>query len=131
MSLGMEVSLGPGHIVLDRDPIPQRGTSAPTFWPMSFVAKRLDGLQYHLVRTTEVCLGPGDIVFHGDPAFPTERGKVRLCGFHHISKTVTQPISKSVVIVLSHQFLGGGIKRRSCPSVCLSVPCPNLTNGAF
>jgi len=41
MPLGMEVGLGPGHIVLDRDPafLPNGGT-APTFEPMSVVAKR-------------------------------------------------------------------------------------------
>jgi len=45
MSLGTEVGLGPGRIVLDGDPAPlplKRGT-APTFWPMSIVAKgRID-----------------------------------------------------------------------------------------
>jgi len=37
MSLGMEVSLFPGDIVLHRDPAPpmEKGTAAPTFWPMS------------------------------------------------------------------------------------------------
>jgi len=39
MPLGMEVGLGPGHIVLDRDP-PQKGT-APNFWSMSIVAEQL------------------------------------------------------------------------------------------
>jgi len=41
MPLGMEVHLGPGHIVLDEYPAPfhERGTAAPTsFWPMSVVA---------------------------------------------------------------------------------------------
>jgi len=35
MPLGMEVGLGPGHIVLDGDPAPpsQRGTAAPIFCP--------------------------------------------------------------------------------------------------
>jgi len=42
MALGTEVGLGPGHIVLDGDPaLPtERGTTAPTFRPMSIVAKR-------------------------------------------------------------------------------------------
>jgi len=42
MPLGMEVGLGPGHIVLDGDPaIPKKqDTVAPTFRPMSVVAKR-------------------------------------------------------------------------------------------
>jgi len=45
MKLGVEVSLGPGHIVLDGDPARpffERGTTAPFFGPylLSFVAKR-------------------------------------------------------------------------------------------
>ena len=38
--LGMEVDLGPGHIVLDRVPaLHENGTAAPRpFWPMSIVA---------------------------------------------------------------------------------------------
>ena len=42
MPLGTEVGLGPGHTVFDGDPAPfQRGT-APNFWPISVVSKRLD-----------------------------------------------------------------------------------------
>jgi len=41
--------LGPGHIVLDRDPAPAKGAQPPNFPPMSGVAKRLDGLRCHLV----------------------------------------------------------------------------------
>ena len=41
MPLGMEVDLGPGHIVLDGDPAPpERGTAAPLFSALSIVAKR-------------------------------------------------------------------------------------------
>jgi len=37
----MEVGLGPGHIVIDGDPAPpERGMAAPSFRPMSIVAKR-------------------------------------------------------------------------------------------
>ena len=38
----MEVGLSPGHIVLDgaQLPSPERGTAAPSFWPLSVVAKR-------------------------------------------------------------------------------------------
>ena len=52
VALGTEVGLGPGHIVLDGDtaPLPEKGQSRPNFWPMSIVAKRLDGLRRHLVR---------------------------------------------------------------------------------
>jgi len=50
MKLGTKVGLNAGHIVLDGDAAlhPERGT-APNFWPMSVVAKRLDGLRCHLV----------------------------------------------------------------------------------
>ena len=51
MKLGMEVGLGPGHIVLDGDSAPpQTGTTLPNFQPMSVVANRLDGLKCHLIR---------------------------------------------------------------------------------
>jgi len=51
MKLGMLVGLGPGHIVLDGDPVPlpQRGT-APDFRPISVVAKWLYESRCHLVR---------------------------------------------------------------------------------
>jgi len=44
LKLGMQVGLGPGHIVLDGDPapVPQKGRS-PNFRCMSIMAKRLDG----------------------------------------------------------------------------------------
>jgi len=51
MPLGTEVGLGPGDIVLDEDPAPtKKGHSTTSFWPMSIMAKRLDGSQCHLVR---------------------------------------------------------------------------------
>ena len=99
MKLGMQVGLGPGHIVLNGDPAPppqkgggspqfsahvycdqmagsikivtwhgggprptphcarwgrspppQKGAQPPNFWPMSLVAKLLDGYRCHLVR---------------------------------------------------------------------------------
>jgi len=44
MALGMEVGLGPGHVVIDGDPAPppQKGGRAPDFWRISIVAKWLD-----------------------------------------------------------------------------------------
>jgi len=50
MKLGMQVGLGPGHIVLDGDPtpLPQMGT-APNFLAISDVAKWLDALRCHLL----------------------------------------------------------------------------------
>jgi len=49
MKLGVQVGFGPGHIALHGDPapLPQRGT-APSFRPISVVAKWLDGSRYHL-----------------------------------------------------------------------------------
>jgi len=46
MTLGMEVGLSPGDIVLDGDPAPPPKGAQPLpqfFWPMFVVAKRLDG----------------------------------------------------------------------------------------
>ena len=41
MLLGTEVGFGPGHIVLDGSQLPRgKGTAAPTFRPMSIVAKQ-------------------------------------------------------------------------------------------
>jgi len=54
MKLGVEVGLGPGHIVLDEDPAPAPKKWAhppiPQFSALSVVAKRLDGCRCHLVR---------------------------------------------------------------------------------
>jgi len=54
MALGMEVGLGPGHIVLDGDthssPSQKGAEPPPQFWPYSIVAKRLYGSRCHLVR---------------------------------------------------------------------------------
>jgi len=42
MPFGTEIDLGRGHIVLDGDPAPGRGTiPSSSFWPMFIVAKRL------------------------------------------------------------------------------------------
>ena len=51
MALGMEVGLGPGHIVLDRDPapLPKKGAEPPNFRPIFIVAKRVDASRCHLV----------------------------------------------------------------------------------
>jgi len=63
MKLGTKVGLGPNDIVLDGDPAPppkkRKGGPAPNFRPLSVVAKRLDGLRYHMVwgrpRPRRVC----------------------------------------------------------------------------
>jgi len=45
MPLGMEVGLGPGDFVFDGTQLPpeKRAHPPPNFWPMSILAKRLDG----------------------------------------------------------------------------------------
>ena len=44
MPLGMELGLGPGDFVLDRDPLPSiKRERTPKFSPMFIVTKRLDG----------------------------------------------------------------------------------------
>jgi len=50
MSLGTEVGIGPGDIVLDGDQVPPKGASHPHFSAHVYMAKRLDGSRYHLVR---------------------------------------------------------------------------------
>ena len=54
MQLGTEVNLGPGDVMLEGvpapSPIPRKRGKAPSFRPMSIVAKRLDGWRRHLVR---------------------------------------------------------------------------------
>jgi len=51
MKLGIQVGLGPGHIVLDRNPAPPppKGHSPPNFRPISPAAKWLHGSRCHLV----------------------------------------------------------------------------------
>jgi len=72
MTLGMEVSLGPGHIVLDGDPapVPPKRVRAPNFllWPTAGWIKMPLGM--------EVGLGPGDFVLDGDPVpLPAKKGR--------------------------------------------------------
>ena len=67
MKLGMEVGLGPDHIVLDGDLDPKKG--APSFRPMS-CGKTAGWIKMPLGM--EVGLGPGDIV-RWEPTFPQKR----------------------------------------------------------
>jgi len=53
MPLCIEVGLGPGDFVFDGDPTtPEKGHThpPPNVWPISIVAKRLDGSRCHMVR---------------------------------------------------------------------------------
>ena len=74
----MEVGLGPCHIVLDGDPAPRKwGTTPSNFWPMSIVAKRMEGSRCHLVRRQDsaqatLCKMRTQLPFErGSALFPT------------------------------------------------------------
>jgi len=73
MKLGVEVGLGPDHIVLDGDPAPspKEGT-APQFSAHICCGQMAGWIKMPL--GTEVDLGPGDFVLYGDPAPLPKRG---------------------------------------------------------
>ena len=76
MSLGMELGLGPGDFVLDRDPapLPKKGAESPQIldpcllWP--------NGWMDQIVLGMEVGLSPGDFVLDGDPVPFPKRGRI-------------------------------------------------------
>ena len=59
----------PGHIVLDGDPAPLKGTQPPNFRPISVV----DGW-IKMPLGMEVGFGPGDFVLDGNPAPSSAKG---------------------------------------------------------
>jgi len=73
MKLGMQVGLGPGHIVLDGDPAPPlpqgHSATAPQFSPHLRCGQMAAWTKMPL--GVEVGLGPGDFVLDGDPAIVT------------------------------------------------------------
>jgi len=74
MKLGMQVGLGPGHIVLDGDPAapPPKGHSP------QFSAHNCCGEMAAWIKMSfgmELGLGPGDFVLDGDPAPPPQKGE--------------------------------------------------------
>ena len=73
MKLGVQVSLGPGHIVLDGDP-PQ---PPPKEHTPQFLAHICCGQMTAWIKMSlgmELGLGPGDFVLDGDPASPSPKG---------------------------------------------------------
>ena len=66
MPLGMQVGLGPGHIVLDGDPapLPQKGRRPPIFGPCLLWSNDC----IRIPVSTEVGLNLGDVLLDGDPA---------------------------------------------------------------
>ena len=73
MALGMEVGLGPGHIVLDGDtaPLPKKGRALPQFSAHVYCGQTAGWIKTPL--GTEVDLGPGHFVLDGFPPIG-ERG---------------------------------------------------------
>ena len=74
MKLGMQVRLGPGHIVLDGDraPPPLKGHSRPQFSAHICCSQMAAWIKMSLGM--EVGLGPGDFVLDGDSAPPPQIG---------------------------------------------------------
>ena len=69
MALGVEVGLGPGHIVLDGDPAPfPKSGRSPQFSTHVYCGQTAGQIKMSL--GTQVGLGPNDIVLHGNPAHP-------------------------------------------------------------
>jgi len=87
MPPGMEVGLGPGDFVFDGDPAPleRRAQPPPNFWPMSIVAKRLDGWRRHFAR--KYMLAQATLCWTGTklPAKGTQRPP----SFRHMSIVAT------------------------------------------
>jgi len=76
MKLGMQIGLGPGHIVLDGTqlPLPQKGT-APQF--SAHICSSQMAARIKVSLGVELGHGPGDFVLDGDPAPcppPPEKG---------------------------------------------------------
>jgi len=73
MTLGTQVGLGPGHVLLDGDPAPRlpKGHS-PQFSTHIRCGQLAEWIKMLLGR--EVGLGPSDIVLDGDPAPLPKRG---------------------------------------------------------
>ena len=73
--LGMGVGVGPGHIVLDGDPVPsppKRGHSPPQFSAHVYYGQTAGWIK--MLPGMEVGLGPGHIVLDVDPAPPPQNG---------------------------------------------------------
>jgi len=73
MSLGTDVGLGPGNIVLDGDPAPpEKKALLPQFSAHLYCGQTTGWMK--MPRGTEVDLGPGHTVLDGDPAPPPAKG---------------------------------------------------------
>jgi len=69
MPLGMKVGLGPGDIVLNRDPAPPQKRGTALQFPAHVRCSQTAGW-IKMPLGMEVGLGPGGFVLDGDPAPP-------------------------------------------------------------
>jgi len=82
MALGMEVGLGPFHIVLDGDtaPLPTKGEQPPQFSAHLYCGQTAGCIKMPLGM--EVGLSPGDFVLDGNPAPYPKRGEAPQSSAH-------------------------------------------------
>jgi len=73
MTLGMEVGIGPGHIVLNGDPSPPKRGTASQFSAHVHCRQTAGWIKMQLGM--EVGLSPDDFVLDGDPAPPPPKKK--------------------------------------------------------
>jgi len=116
MPLGREIGLGPSDFVLDGDPAPlspkRVQSPPPNFWPMSAVAKRLDGSRWHLAwrwaSVQATGLGSGYIVLDGTQ-LPPEKGGVAVPPYFRLVSIVVKrsPISATAELLYPaiHRFI--------------------------
>jgi len=101
MKLGMQVDLGPGHIVLDGDPSSptKKGAQLPPLfgpcllWPNGWMDK--------MPLSMEVGLGPGHIVLDGDLAPPSKRAYPQISAHVSCDQTtglIKMPLGTKIVI---------------------------------
>ena len=64
IKLGMQVGLGPGHIVLDGKPTPHPKGRSPQF--SAHICCDQVAARIKMALAMDVGLGPGDFVFDGD-----------------------------------------------------------------
>jgi len=111
MKLGMQVGLGPGHIVLDGDtaPLPKREQS-PQFSAHVYRDRRLHGTSCHLA-CMEVELGLGHIVLDGDTAPPPQKGATPQYSAHiccgQVAGWIKMPLGREVGLSPSDIVLDG------------------------
>jgi len=122
MKLGLQISLGSDHGVLDGDPAPppQRGT-APQFSAHICCGQMAGWINMPLGM--EVGLGPGDFVLDGDPAPLPEKGRSPLpnvyCG--QTAGWIKMALGTEMGLGTGHAVVDGNPaplpKRRQSPSI--------------